>query len=81
MLPDQTLHELCNILLLKQNDAKTLIALEDGKRLDFYDEVLKQLGCSAEDVDSALKTKSHDLVARHRLYAKTSANWFGPQKL
>lgn len=78
MLPDQTLHELCNVFHLTQQDAKTLIALDDGERLDYYDEVLCQLGSSVTVVNEALKTKSNDLIAQHRLHAKTSANWFYP---
>lgn len=76
MLPHQTLYEFCDMLMLNQSDAKTLIALNDGERLDFFDKVLYQLGASAKDIQKALNNKSHELVRRRRLYARTAANWF-----
>lgn len=80
MLPDQTLHELCNVYQLAQRDAKTLIALDDGERLDYYDEILCQLGSTTMAVNEALKTKSETLITLHRLRAKTLANWLYPHQ-
>lgn len=78
MLPDQSIHELCDVLALTLQDAKTLVALDDGNRLDYYDEVLDYLGCSVREVDTALMDEniSSGIVARHRKFAKTAANWF-----
>lgn len=76
MLPNHTLSELCDVLTLNQSDAKTLIALNDGERLEFFDKVLSQLEASAKDIQEALNNESDGLVRRRRLYARTAANWF-----
>lgn len=58
-------------------DAKTLVELDNGARLDYYDEVLERLGCSllamtgSSTGDQAIESQ----LAQQRKFAKTAANW------
>ena len=76
-LPDKLIYELVEICGLTLKDAKTLVELDDGARLDFYDEVLECLGCSMLEMatlpkaDKAMETHS----ARQQEFAITAANW------
>lgn len=83
MLPDQSIKELVDVVGLTTKDAKTLVSLDSGERLDYYDEVLDGLGCSVDSIklvliDDAASTdeaRNHS-PARLRKYGKTAANWF-----
>jgi hypothetical protein len=81
MLPDESIQELVSVVGLTIKDAKTLVSLDGGERLDYYDEVLDGLGCSVEsikhvltDAASADEARS-DSATRLRKYGKTAANW------
>lgn len=82
MLPDQSIKELVDVVGLTIKDAKTLVSLDNGERLDYYDEVLDGLGCSVDSIklaltDDAAGDKAHNpSAAQLRKSAKTAANWF-----
>ena len=81
MLPDQSIKELVDIVGLTVKDAKTLVTLDGGERLDYYDEVLDHLGCSIDGVERLLIDNASNDEARSRSdvqlrkYAKAAANW------
>lgn len=81
MLPDQSIQELVDIMGLTLKDAKTLVNLDGGERLDYYDKVLDHLGCSIDRVQGLLvdsassKTAGSRSNAQLRKEAKTAANW------
>lgn len=81
MLPDQSIKELVDVVGLTIKDAKTLVSLDSGERLDYYDEVLDGLGCSVDSIrlaliDDASADKGHNYsAARLRKYGRTAANW------
>ena len=54
MLPDESIKELVDVVGLTVKDAKTLVSLDGGERLDYYDEVLDDLGCSIDRIKPAL---------------------------
>jgi len=70
-LPDDSVCELVEKCGLTHKDAKTLIELDDGARLDYYDKVLECLGRSLSSNDKALAAQS----VQQRRSAKTAANW------
>lgn len=82
MLPDQSIEELVNVMGLTVKDAKTLISVDNGERLDYYDEVLEELGCSFESMKHVLTDAGSSDEActrsttRLRKYGKTAANWW-----
>ena len=68
---------------LTVKDAKTLVSLDGGERLDYYDQVLEALGCSIETIeramfDDGLTQKAHDpsSLIYLRKGGRTAANWF-----
>ena len=77
-LPHDSIQELVNVCDLTIKDAKTLVELDGGSRLDYYDEILEHLGCSlpimAATVTSGIGLHAQSL--RQRLVAKTAANWY-----
>ena len=76
-LPDDSISELVRVYGLTLKDAKTLVEIDDGARLDYYDEVLECLGCSHSVLatpagsDNVREEKS----AWQQKLAKTAANW------
>ena len=77
-LPNDSIHELVHFRDLTLKDAKTLVELDDGSRLDYYDEVLDHLGCSLRAIaaSSMNNTILQAQSARQRKLAKTAANWY-----
>lgn len=81
MLPDESIQDLVRVVGLTIKDAKTLVSLDGGERLDYYDEVLGGLGCSVESIKSVLADVASADEARGasavrlQKYAKTAANW------
>ena len=74
-LPDDSISELVQVCGLTLKDAKTLVELDDGARLDYYDDVLECLGCSLPAMatsDKALGSNS----AHQRKLTKVAANWY-----
>ena len=70
-LPDKAIDELVHDFGLTLKDAKTLVALDDGRRLGYFDEVLAVLARLLQENDSDPSiTKS--IKAKH---AKLVANW------
>lgn len=68
---------------LTVKDAKTLVSLDDGERLDYYDQVVEALGCSIEQIehamfDDCLTQKAYDpsSLSYLRNCGRTAANWF-----
>lgn len=68
MLPDDSIDYLVNHLNLTLKDAKTLVTLDDGARLDYFDEILMK-------VNDRGRNSGYKLLD-HRKYAKTLGNWF-----
>ena len=50
---------------LTLKDAKTLVVLDDGARLDYFDDILYEMS-------------KQDMAQEEKTYAKTVANWFVP---
>lgn len=61
-LPDTSIDELVSSLGLTLKDAKTLTSIDDGARLDYFDEVLEALNRKYPDAESIT-------------HAKIVANW------
>ena len=61
-LPDASTDELVSVLGLTLKDAKTLASIDDGARLDYFDEVLEALNSRYPD-------------SEHIVHAKIVANW------
>ncbi len=72
MLPDISISRLVNNLGLTLKDAKILVAIDDGARLDYFDEILDALNCAA---------KNSEDILQERQYAKIVANWFVHSKI
>lgn len=71
-LPDRTVEELVQAQGLTLKDAKTLVELDDGERLDYFDNVCEQL--SALHCDPSLSTQiSEDERQRSGV---NLANWY-----
>ncbi|MCJ1358676.1 MAG: hypothetical protein MMC33_008676 [Icmadophila ericetorum] len=64
ILPDQQINRLISEHSLTLKDAKTLVALEDGERLDYFDIVVSQLSAT-------LGPSKQSKIS----YGKTAANW------
>ncbi|MCJ1465217.1 hypothetical protein MMC07_003833 [Pseudocyphellaria aurata] len=62
MLPDESINNLVTVMGLTLKDAKTLVILDDGARLDYFDDILFEM-------------KKDETVQEERHYAKTVANW------
>lgn len=77
-LPDHSIRMLVEVRDLTLKDAKTLVALDDGARLDYYDEVLAQLEClPAHSADKPLEEqRPNSRVTQDQRLAKTAANWY-----
>lgn len=67
-LPDTSTDELVSILGLTLKDAKILASIDDGARLDYFDEVLEALNRRYPD-------------SEHIAHAKIVANWLGIHSL
>ena len=79
MVPDQSIHELVNVLGVTLKDAKTLVTVDNGARLDYYDEVLTQLARTDREVGHSVSTDQYtdrQWPRQTRTYARTVANWF-----
>lgn len=82
MLPHQSIESLVTDPGLTLKDAKTLVSLDSGKRLDYYDEVLDELGCSIDTIEravleAALRYRANSPSATYlRERGITAANWF-----
>ena len=63
-LPENTIRDLVNNSGLSMKDAKTLVSLDDGERLDYFDKV--RLLCHEDNIGSNGQTQPFD---------KTVANW------
>ena len=65
VLPDEQIRRLVGEYQLSIKDARTLVALDDGERLDYFDAVVAILSRIASDFNE------------HRIqYGKTAANWY-----
>lgn len=65
MLPDESISNLVTTMGLNLKDAKTLVTLDVGARLDYFDNILYEMN-------------KQKIVQEERHYAKTVANWFVP---
>lgn len=72
ILPDESIDELVNDLEITLKDAKTIVALDDGERLDYFHEVMACLRNSMADPNS---TEDFGKTQAYRKTAKTAANW------
>lgn len=72
ILPDESIRELVDHLEITLKDAKTIVALDDGERLDYFHEVTARLRHSMGDSNS---THDSDNTLMYRKMAKTAANW------
>lgn len=61
-LPDESINNLVHTMGLTLKDAKTLITLDDGARIDYFDEILDEMN-------------KEEMVHQEKHYAKTVANW------
>ena len=67
---------------LTTKDAKTLVSLDGGERLDYYDEILNQIGYSTHEIWRAALDDASSHQGRNsstdylRQCGKTAANWF-----
>ncbi|KAL8696103.1 MAG: hypothetical protein Q9201_007824 [Fulgogasparrea decipioides] len=69
-LPDDTINDLVQNHGLSLKDAKTLVALEDGERLDYYDHVRQEV--------RVLRSKAQNLAqdeGQNSIYDVKIANW------
>ena len=74
MLPDDSIANLVNDLELTLKDAKTLVALDNGARLDYFDSILDELAVLRyREISSEQEWQEWGL--QDRKYAKTVANW------
>lgn len=70
------------VLGLTLKDAKTLVSLDSGERLDYYDEVLDGLGCSMDNIERAICEDPLDMEEQNlpstplRKRGRIVANWF-----
>lgn len=64
VLPDEQIRRLVEAYQLSIKDARTLVALDDGDRLDYFDTVVAILSRIANDFNE-----------HHIQYGKTAANW------
>lgn len=65
MLPDEQTHILTTNYGLSLKDSKTMVELDNGKRLDYF-----------YDVASMLVVSTHDDQKQVRI-GKIAANWYG----
>lgn len=80
-LPDTSLKELVDDFKLTLKDAKTLISIDDGKRLAYFDQVLAGLvkALRAEEYQGTLEQCLRDpsiTKADKVEYARLVANWY-----
>lgn len=71
-LPDRTVEELVQTQGLTIKDAKTLVDLDGGERLDYFDHVCKQLTALYSDPNLSTET-SGDGRVRSGVHV---ANWY-----
>lgn len=75
MLPDESIDHLVNTFGLTLKDAKTLVSLDDGARLDYFDGILTELGQPAENIKELSQNTLEDAIPQYVKYGKTVANW------
>lgn len=72
ILPDASIQKLVNDLEITIKDAKTIVALDDGERLDYFYEVMACLQDSMNDPNS---TEDFGKTQVYHKTARTAANW------
>lgn len=72
ILPDESIQQLVGDLEITLKDAKTMVALDDGERLDYFHEVMARLRDSMGDSNA---TEDVYQTSMYRKTAKTAANW------
>lgn len=75
MLPDETVEYLVNTLDLTLKDAKTLVALDNGARLDYFDEIMTEFGQPADNLKEVIRAMPKDSIPEYQKYAKAVSNW------
>lgn len=72
ILPDESIQELVSNLEITLKDAKTIVALDDGERLDYFHNVM---ACLRDSMGDSNATDDFDKTPMYRKMAKTAANW------
>ena len=78
-LPDTSIKELVDDFKLTLKDAKTLISIDDGKRLEYFDNVLAGLVKTLQGYPGGSLKYSRDpsiTKADKAEYAQLVANWY-----